>query len=171
MNQAEPLERRILVAVRRIIRAVDLHSRRLMEQHGLTGPQFTVLQELDRVGETPAGELARTLQMSQPTLSGIVDRLERQGLATRSRNGSDRRTVQVAITDKGRQVLRTTPSALQEGVRREMATLDEWERTMMLAALQRIAAIVTDTLPTIEHADTAAAEASASAPDPPASVG
>jgi DNA-binding MarR family transcriptional regulator len=163
-NQPEPAERRILIAVRRVIRAVDQHSRRLMEQHGLTGPQFAALQELNRVGITLAGELARALQMSQPTLTGILDRLERRGLAARSRNGADRRTVQVAITDEGKRVLRETPSALQEGVRRELAKLDEWERTMMLATLQRLAAIVTDALPTTEDTDRDVAEAASSAP-------
>jgi DNA-binding MarR family transcriptional regulator len=164
MDQMEPLERRILVAVRRVIRAVDLHSRRMMEQHGLTGPQFAVLQELDRVGMTLAGELARALQVSQPTLTGILDRLERHGLAARSRNGADRRTVQVAITDEGKRVLRTTPSALQEGVRRELAKLDEWERTMMLATLQRIAAIVSGALPPAKDTDAPGAEAPSSVP-------
>jgi len=151
VNQAEPAERSLLLAVRRVIRAVDLHSRRQMEQTGLTGPQFALLQELDREGTALAGELARALQVSQPTLPGILDRLERRGLATRSRNGADRRTVQVKITDEGRRMLRDTPSALQEGVRRELAKLDEWERTLMLAALQRLAAIVTDSLPAMEE--------------------
>jgi DNA-binding MarR family transcriptional regulator len=155
MDQTEPVERRIITAIRCVIRAFDLHSRRLMEQHGLTGPQLAVLQELDRLGAALSGELARALQVSQPTLTGIVDRLERHGLAARSRNGVDRRTVQVAITDEGRRALQSTPSAMQEGIRRELSTLDEWERTMMLATLQRIAAIVTGALPTAGDTRTA----------------
>lgn len=164
VSQPEPVERLILIAVRRVIRAVDLHSHRLMEQHGLTGPQFVALQELDRVGITLVGELARALQVSQSTLTGILDRLERRGLAARTRGGGDRRTVQAAITNEGKRVLRETPSALQEGVRRELAKLDEWERTMMLATLQRLAAIVTDALPTREGTDGHAADVASAAP-------
>ena len=42
-------EDQIVVAIRQIIRAVDLHSRRLVQAHGLTGPQLAVLQEVSRL--------------------------------------------------------------------------------------------------------------------------
>jgi DNA-binding MarR family transcriptional regulator len=163
-DQLEPTERRILAAVRRVIRAVGQHSRRLMEQHGRTGSQLAALEELDRVGMTLSGELARALHVRQPTLTGILDRLEWRGLAARSRNGADRHTVQVAITDEGRRVLWGTPSALRNGGRRELAKLDEWEHTMMLATLQRIAAIVTDALTAAEDAERDVAQAASFAP-------
>ena len=48
---------RALAAIRRIIRAIDIHSRALMKSHGLTGPQLALLNELARSGALMTGRL------------------------------------------------------------------------------------------------------------------
>jgi DNA-binding MarR family transcriptional regulator len=133
------VEDQIVAAIRRIIRAVDLHSRQLLDEYGLTAPQLTALRELERIGETPAGVLARAIHLSQPTLTGILDRLERRGLILRTRDGQDRRTVNVNVTPAGRDLLGRAPHLLQERFLNELEQLREWERTLMLSSLQRIA--------------------------------
>jgi DNA-binding MarR family transcriptional regulator len=136
------MKRSILVALRRIIRAVDLHSHRLMEEHGLTGPQLAALHEIVRHGTASARNLARSLQVSQPTITGILDRLEQRGFVSRARNASDRRAIDVAITDEGQRALATAPPLLQERFSDELAKLHPWEQTMILATLQRVAAMM-----------------------------
>jgi DNA-binding MarR family transcriptional regulator len=136
------LHREILVALRRIIRAVDLHSRQLMDACGLTGPQLVALRELARGGTSTARDLARTVQVSQATTTGILDRLERRGLITRARSESDRRALDVALTDEGRRVLAAAPPLLQQRFTAELAQLQGWEQTMILATLQRVAAMM-----------------------------
>lgn len=143
MSAAEtPIEDRILVAIRRIIRAIDLHSRALLDECGLTGPQLAALQVLARAGGLSGTELARRLQVGQATVSGILDRLEKRGLVARSKNGDDRRAIAVTLTDEGRKLAAAAPPLLQERFRRRLEAIQEWERTMMLAALQRIAAMM-----------------------------
>ncbi|MCB9850815.1 MAG: winged helix-turn-helix transcriptional regulator [Phycisphaerales bacterium] len=132
-------EDQIVGAIRRIIRAVDVHSRRLVDECGLTGPQLTVLREAGRLGQTTVSALARVVHLSQPTVTGIVDRLERQNLVERVRATHDRRTVNVSVTVIGHKMLNRAPSLLQDRFRRELMKLQEWERTMTLASLQRIA--------------------------------
>ena len=102
----EELDDAIVAALRRIVRAIDLRSRRLFDQLGLTGPQLMVLREARRMGSAPISALARKVNLSQPTVSGIVDRLERRALVRRDRSTSDRRTVAVTITPEGGRVLR-----------------------------------------------------------------
>ena len=46
---------RVLAALRRIIRSIDLHSRKLAQQHSLTGPQLIVMQAINRSGEISTG--------------------------------------------------------------------------------------------------------------------
>ena len=58
-NLALDLEDRIVAAIRRLMRAVDLHSRRLVDEFGLTGPQLATLQEAARLGPVSASALAR----------------------------------------------------------------------------------------------------------------
>ncbi|MDX1650355.1 MAG: MarR family transcriptional regulator [Myxococcota bacterium] len=141
MDEPE-LEDRIVASIRRIVRAIDLHSRRLVEQHGLTAPQLATLDAARRLDAPTVGSLARAVHLSQPTISGIVDRLERQGLVRRERLAADRRAVAVRVTAEGEKALALAPSLLQDTFRRNLSRLAEWEQHGLLAALQRIAAMM-----------------------------
>jgi len=68
------MEDRVLVALRRITRAIDLHSRGLMQGFGLTAPQLTALQAIGGLQPVTAGALAKSIHLSQATLSGIERR-------------------------------------------------------------------------------------------------
>jgi DNA-binding MarR family transcriptional regulator len=128
--------------MRQITRAIELHSRRLVDEIGLTGPQLAVLREAVRLGPVPIGELARAVYVSQPTVTGILDRLERRGLVERCRAQQDRRAVHVSATAAGQELLDQAPSLLQDRFRRELRKLEQWEQTQMLALLQRIAGMM-----------------------------
>jgi DNA-binding MarR family transcriptional regulator len=136
------VENRIVAAIRQIVRAVDLHSRQLVKKHGLTGPQLATLQEAAALGPLSAGALAKAVHLSQPTVTGILDRLERRRLVERDRNGKDRRTVTVAVTEYGKRALEAAPSLLQDRFRRELSKLEEWEQTTVLATLQRVVSMM-----------------------------
>jgi DNA-binding MarR family transcriptional regulator len=136
------LEENVVTTLRRIIRSVDLHSRLLLQNCGLTAPQLATLQEVARLQPVQAGVLAKAVCLSQPTMTGILDRLELRGFAERQRNGEDRRSVVVRLTAEGERILQSAPSLLQDHFRAELAKLTEWERTMILATLQRVAAMM-----------------------------
>lgn len=133
------IEDAIVAALRRIIRAVDLHSRHLVHEVGLTWPQLATLRAAERLGSCSIGALARALHLGQPTLTGIVQRLERAGYVERSRHEQDGRSVRISITPSGRGLLKNAPSLLQDRFRTELAKLKDWERFQTLASLQRIA--------------------------------
>ncbi|GIX30688.1 MAG: MarR family transcriptional regulator [Porticoccaceae bacterium] len=130
---------RVLAAIRRIIRATDLHSRSLVRTTGLTAPQLLVLRAVEQRGECTVGELARAVSLSQGTVTTIVSRLEERGLLARVRGESDRRKVYVSLTETGRRALASSPQALQEKFAREFGTLQPWEQLYLLSALERIA--------------------------------
>jgi DNA-binding MarR family transcriptional regulator len=133
------LEDQILVALRRITRAIDLHSRVLLQDFGLTAPQLTTLSAIRRLQPVTAGRIAREVHLGQPTVTGVLNRLEKRGLIERVRGDHDRRSVNVSLTPDGERVLDHAPSLLQDQFQAELANLQEWERTQMLATLQRIA--------------------------------
>jgi len=141
-NDVASVSRNILIALRRIIRTVALHSRQLMEEHGLTSVQLAALHELAGRGPLSARELARCVQVSQPTITGVLDRLEQRQLITRTRGSKDRRTLHIAMTDQGREMLAAAPPLLQQQFTAALAQLESWEQTMILATLQRIAAMM-----------------------------
>ena len=141
-NPALDLEDRIVASIRRLMRAVDLHSRRLVDEFGLTGPQLATLQEAARLGPVSASALARTVHLSGATMTGILTRLEKRGYVDRSRGAADRRTVIVTVTESGQGVLSRAPSLLQDRFRVALGSLEEWEQLMMLSNLQRIASLM-----------------------------
>lgn len=136
------LEAEVMSAIRRVIRAVDLHSRKLVERFGLTGPQLVALHQVARLQNAPAAALARAMNLSQSTVTGILNRLEKRQLITRLRNGTDRRTITVSITPAGVAELEKAPPLLQERFRFEFQQLEQWEQTQMLATLQRLATMM-----------------------------
>ena len=129
----------VLVALRRVIRATDLHSKHLAKTTGLTAPQILLLQNIRDRGEVTIGELANEVSLSQATVTTILDRLEKRALVYRERSKSDKRKVHAYLTDAGMAVLKSAPIPLQEQFKRQFGDLKEWEQTMILSALQRVA--------------------------------
>ncbi|MFV8819047.1 MarR family winged helix-turn-helix transcriptional regulator [Haliea sp. E17] len=130
----------VLIALRRVIRATDLHSKHLSKTTGLTAPQILLLQAIrNGEGGTTIGDLASEVSLSQATVTNILDRLERRGYVYRERSQKDRRKVHACLTDQGLQVLKDAPIPLQDQFARQFADLHEWEQTMIIAALQRVA--------------------------------
>jgi DNA-binding MarR family transcriptional regulator len=64
-----------------------------------------VLTVLEADGPVPMGALAESLDVSQASATGIVDRMEQRGLVERRRDDDDRRVIRVALADGGREVL------------------------------------------------------------------
>jgi DNA-binding MarR family transcriptional regulator len=142
MEPAVDTETLIVMAIRRIVRAIDLHSRRLYEQAGLTAPQIAVLHVIGRLEPVTVGVIAREARISAATTTGILGRLEKRGLICRRRGADDRRTVEAELTSEGREALVSAPSLLQDRFRDELARLEGWERSMLLSSLQRIALLM-----------------------------
>lgn len=132
----------VMAALRRIIRAIDLHSRSLVQRYGLTGPQLVVLKELLNRTPSSVGELARAVNLSQATITGILDRLERKSLVTRVRSTDDRRKVLVSCTDAAIEALAGAPPLLQEHFIEAFGRLPDWERLQILSSLERIVALM-----------------------------
>ena len=135
MNKIES----VLVALRRVIRATDLHSKNLSKTTGLTAPQLLLLQIIDNRGDMTIGELATGMSLSQATVTTIIDRLEKRSLLYRQRSTQDKRKVFVRLTAQGEKALVGAPTPLQESFVRQFSNLDEWEQTMIISALQRVA--------------------------------
>ncbi len=129
----------VLVSLRRVIRATDLHSKHLAKTTGLTAPQILLLQTIRNKGEITIGELATIMNLSQATVTTIIDRLEKRLLVKRVRSTSDKRKVFAVLTESGFEVLKSAPIPLQDQFARQFEGLQEWEQTMIISSLQRVA--------------------------------
>lgn len=121
---------------------MDLRSRQLEKTVGLTVPQLIVLKELlDHDGST-AGFIAKKANLSQATVTPILDRLEQRGAIVRQRATEDRRKVHINLTPVGKDLVEKSPAILQEDFLEAFDTLQNWEQTQILATVQRIAAMM-----------------------------
>jgi len=138
-RQNEVEYEQVLKAIRRVIRATDLHSRQVTRVSGLTSSQLILLKVVRDNKLSTISELATNISLSQATLTSILDRLEKSGLVKRERSDLDKRKVSVRLTAKGVDVLDMAPEPLQDTFVRQFGALKDWERSMILASLQRVA--------------------------------
>ena len=135
MNKDEEL----LIALRRVIRAISLHSRQLNKVAGLTSPQLLVIQYIHKHPNVIVRQLAEGINLSPATVTSILDRLETKRLVQRIRSTEDKRRVEVLLTHEGEQALNKAPMLLQEHFLNRFAKLEEWEQSQMVAMMQRMA--------------------------------
>lgn len=124
------------------MRAVDLHSRHLFEDHGLTAPQLAALRAVETHGPLSPAAIAQRIHLSRPTVTGILARLCSRGMLVRTPCPSDGRSVWIELTVSGRQALAAMPPVLQETFVHRLAELADWERSSILATLQRLASMM-----------------------------
>ncbi|NEX16721.1 MAG: MarR family transcriptional regulator [Halochromatium sp.] len=142
MTTAESRCDDVLVALRRVIRAVGLHSRQLERSHGLTAPQALVLKAIIGLGEASVGTVAKRVSLSQATVTDILNRLESRALVLRARSCEDRRRVMVKATEKAIEIMARSPPLLQESFVKRFQALEDWEQSLLISSLQRITTLM-----------------------------
>ena len=118
-------------------------SRRLTKdvaaRHGLTGPQLTVVKMLEALGDLSLSRLSEKIRAQNSTVTGIVDRMEREGLVVRTRSATDRRVVHIQLTEKGAELaseVKVEPIAI---FRDALASLSRDEMRDLLRILTKLA--------------------------------
>jgi DNA-binding MarR family transcriptional regulator len=143
-SREDPASEAILLALRRISRRVSLHSKQLARHAGLTLPQAVCLKVLIQhfPSEVTVAEIGHAARLSSPTVTGILDRLERDGYAQRVRDTVDRRRVYVRLTPAGYEKVSALPVPLEDGFARRFRALPVAEREAILASLERVVALM-----------------------------
>ena len=139
---ADVFEEKVLYLLRRIARLRFVHSRELVRQVGLTGPQLATLYALAQHGENSASRLARLVELSPATMTGVLDRLELKGLLVRRRCEADRRSFRVRPTDRALELLQNDPPLLNLRVREGLALLSADDKERMTSALETLARLM-----------------------------
>ncbi|MFQ6614881.1 MAG: MarR family winged helix-turn-helix transcriptional regulator, partial [Fidelibacterota bacterium] len=70
-------------------------------EKGITATQFMVLDALKDRGALPLSEIGRKIYLDKPAITGLADRLEKDGFVERRRSSDDRRVVRLHLTAKG----------------------------------------------------------------------
>ena len=129
----------LLISLRKVIRAIDLHSKQLSKTSGLTSPQLLIMLEIDRVSGVNSSQVAKVVNLSAATVTNILDRLENKGLISRVRDTKDKRKVGLYLTDNGKTLLDSAPQPLQQHFIENFSNLAQWEQSQLLSSIERLA--------------------------------
>lgn len=133
----------VLVSMRQIIRAIDLHSKQLNKTFGLTSPQLLLMRAINTSSNMTIRQLSIATNMSQATATSILDRLEKRQLIIRIRDTHDKRKVHAMLTTAGQALLQSAPQLMQGDFIQRFQSLDRWEQTLLLSSLQRLSQMMT----------------------------
>jgi DNA-binding MarR family transcriptional regulator len=106
-----------------------------MKALGLTGPQLFLLRELFLEQPKTLGDLSKALELSNSTVTGIVDRLERNGLVTRTRDEKDRRVIWISTTEQCNLKTKERFQKIQTDLKAELESSFTPEQFALLRAL------------------------------------
>lgn len=132
----------IMDNIRRVFQVVNEQSKRVERETGLTGPQVWGIKVIAEQGTIRVSDLAKKMYLHPTTVVGIIDRLEKRGLVSRSRSQDDRRVVDVALTDEGRTLVKTSPEAASNKITRGLESLSTSELTVIHQGLDQLTDIL-----------------------------
>lgn len=111
-----------------------------LHEYGFTAPQLHALMWLGADGPLTMGELARRVGTTEKTITGIVDRLEREDYAKRSRSEDDRRVVHTQLTKKGRAAFTEIDAEVRNRLGVFLALLGDQDRRDLFRILENLIA-------------------------------
>jgi DNA-binding MarR family transcriptional regulator len=124
----------ILSSERAILRAMTANA----AKDDLTLQQFSVLRVLARVGPMPMGKLSEELRVTPPNITGVVDRLERKELVTRTGDARDRRMKEIKLTPRGAEVYEKVRRGYSEDLQGSLDSLTPEEQEILAQLLRKL---------------------------------
>lgn len=125
MNDRAVYIQRITRHLRILFRTIQAHAKQVEATCGLSGAKLWMLYEINSHPGLKVSELATALTIHPSTCSNMLDKLEEQGLISRSRSGRDQRTVQLCLTDQGKALLGQAPQPAQGELNRALQSLPD----------------------------------------------
>jgi len=121
-------------------------TKELARRADLTGPQLTVVKLLEQIGDLSLSELSEKIRAQNSTVTGIIDRMEREGLVVRERSKEDRRVVYIRLTSKGKKLAEEIPVEPMEIFRSALEALTAAETRELMKILGKVARRVRQTV-------------------------
>lgn len=119
----------ILIKIRKIVRSIDIESKKIQREYGASIPQILCLNFLNKCTnyQSTQGEIRKFLNLNSSTVSGIINRLEAKGFLARLPKSGDKRVVNIALTSSGEKLLSSIPPLLHEQLSEKLQKLDDIE--------------------------------------------
>ncbi len=114
-------------------------AKSLASNYGLTGRQLAVAKALEAEGPMSLTTLSTRIRAQNSTVTGIIDRMEREGLVARVRSFHDRRVVHIKLTDKGVKLVKRIELDPSAFLKRALNALKPEEHAELNRVLSKLA--------------------------------
>ncbi|ASB50163.1 MarR family winged helix-turn-helix transcriptional regulator [Alkalitalea saponilacus] len=130
----------ILIKIRRIVRSINLESKKVQKDFGVSIPQILCLEFLKNSPNYQATQRAirEHLNLNSSTVTGIIGRLEKNGLLARLPKSGDKRVTHITLTSSGDELLQKTPDLLQQRLSSKLKRLSPEELQRMSDSLETL---------------------------------
>lgn len=132
---------RLLLQARESVMA---HFRPNLREHGLTDQQWRVLRVLGEHGVVETGRIGREAYILGPSLTGVLSRMERDGLVQRERDPEDQRRTVVQATARGRRMVTKLAESIEAHYATMESTLGKTQLAQLYQLLDQIIALPTE---------------------------
>jgi len=128
---------RSMNAVRSIVRALRINTRAIELKMGISLAQLFVLQQLAERSAASLNELAERTATHQSSVSVVVRRLVERGFVSRTSSTSDKRRIEIELTDAGRRLLEGAPMTIQVQMMTALHRMDSHESRTLADLLEK----------------------------------
>lgn len=130
----------IIVSIRKIVRSLNLESKGIQKEFGLSITQLLSLGHLQNKPnyQSTHRELMKLLSLNSSTVTGILNRLEKRGYIARINNASDKRSKTITLTASGIKLLEETPNVLHDRLSKKLHSLTDKQQSLIKESLDII---------------------------------
>lgn len=134
----------IIITIRKIVRSINLESKKIQKEYQVSIPQILCLSYLNASPnfQSTQGEIRQFLQLNSSTASGIIDRLENKGFLVRLPKQGDKRVVNISLTSKGDGLLKKIPAILHNQLTEKLKLLTDNKLQQIQESLQILVSLL-----------------------------
>ena len=141
MEESSRIEE-MLTAMKRIMSLIKQNFERDFKKMQVTQSQILVMRVLNQYGDMKVSDISRELDLSNSTVSGIIDRLVEKKIVKRKRSEKDRRIVMITLAEEYRQPVKKHLNAFAQKMRRALSTTTEEDLDSIMQGLEKLEKIL-----------------------------
>jgi DNA-binding MarR family transcriptional regulator len=132
------LDRSVGFLLNRAARSMKRTLEARLATYGITASQYVILAILEKKDGLSQTQLGNRLNFDNPTVTGVIDRMERDGLVERRRTSSDRRVINIFLSDKAKTILSEITTIAEEVNDRAVGEYSAKEKSHLITMLNTI---------------------------------
>ncbi|WP_292590577.1 MULTISPECIES: MarR family winged helix-turn-helix transcriptional regulator [unclassified Mesotoga] len=132
----------MLTAIKRIVSLIKQNFERDFKKMHVTQSQILVMRVLNQYGDMKISDISRELDLSNSTVSGIIDRLVEKKIVKRKRSEEDRRIVMISLAEEYCKPVKKQLNAFANKMRRALSTTTEEDLDSIMQGLEKLERIL-----------------------------